>query len=136
MWIVKRRDKNGGAYFRDHPKRKELFKKAHQIRFCKNLNGYHNKFSLAFAKNFDGQTTRIGNFTFTVSEESIATLTRLKQKGDRWFKSMRSYRKRWKHYLIKGHRYPNWSMGIPQGWIKLRWKEALYTVHKFFRCEG
>jgi hypothetical protein len=66
---------------------REVFLRVGWRPFLSNLQGHDDDLSMKFALGFDGKTTDVGYLTFEVSEESIATATKLPRMGDRWFKN-------------------------------------------------
>jgi hypothetical protein len=66
---------------------REVFLRAGWGSFLSHLQGQDDGISMQFSLGFDGKTMHMGNLTFGVSEESIATTMKLPRVGDRWFKN-------------------------------------------------
>jgi hypothetical protein len=65
---------------------REVFLHAGWGPFLAHLQGHDDNVSLQFSLGFDGRMACMGSLTFLVSEESIASATKLPRVGDRWFK--------------------------------------------------
>ena len=60
---------------------RDIFKKAGWEPFLKKFDGYNDAITLQFALHFDGETTKVGEFEFGVTEEFIAEAIQLPTTG-------------------------------------------------------
>jgi hypothetical protein len=66
---------------------REVFLRAGWGPFLSSLQGHGDGIYMQFAVGFDGRIAHVGSLNFAVTEESIATATKLPRMGDRWFKN-------------------------------------------------
>jgi hypothetical protein len=62
----------------------QKFRDARWFNFCSTLQGYHEKVSMMFEKNFDGFETVVGKVLIHVTEHLIGTACRLSVYRERW----------------------------------------------------
>ena len=85
--IINQIEPSSQLFFAEYDDCAVKFEQCGWLVFCQKLQGYDANVTLAFAQGFDGKTAKIGDFTFEVTEASIATATSLPCISERWFKS-------------------------------------------------
>jgi hypothetical protein len=65
---------------------REIFKQAGWEPFLKKFDGFNDAITLQFALNFDGETAKVGELEFGITEEFIAKAIQLPTTGQRWTK--------------------------------------------------
>ena len=81
---ILRLESKGFALLEVYPTWRRLFKEKGWYDYCEKLMGYHVEVTRAFARSFDGQTTKFISLTLQVTEELIAKATGLSVEGDKW----------------------------------------------------
>jgi hypothetical protein len=104
--------------------------------FCCNFQGYPEKVSMLFAKNFDCFKNQVGRVLIYVTEQSIGLACHLPMHGERWSKKGEIYEDMYKHIFLPKLHDPNWSQGISTKWLKEEWREVLTLFHKYITDEG
>jgi hypothetical protein len=114
---------------------REVFLRAGWGPFLSSLQGHDDGLSMQFSVGFNGKTTHLWSLTFEVTEESIASTTKLPRMGDRGFKNhqfpLSSYNRVFKPELnISGEK------GYDKEWIKVELVNPLIIITRLVTCEG
>ena len=126
----------GVALLESCPTYSRLFNEKGWHEYCERLTGYHVEVTRAFAWSFDGQKVEFKTLTLQVTEESITEATRLYVEGDKWFKRLSLKPFEYNHLLVWEHKDPNWEKGSSSVWVKPKYTDSLYLIHKYITCEG
>lgn len=89
-----------------------------------------------FSHPFDGMKVEIGYVKFNITKSLIVEATKLPRSGEKWFKNRGIDGEDWKLFL----KNPNmdttifWKC-IPSTILKIKWRNLLLVLQKFFTCE-
>jgi hypothetical protein len=136
----------GGSVLRCEPHTLELvnsnptfrvsFEQARCIRFCEKIQGYNAHVTKEFALNFNGIQTRVADITFQVSEDTMATTTKIPVQGEKWFKYMPLDPTFYTDFLKPKYIKHRFGITIPRECILEHYESLLRVVQCYFTCEG
>jgi hypothetical protein len=115
---------------------REIFKQAGWEPFLKKFNGYNDAITLQFALHFDGETAKVGEFEFGVTEEFIAEAIQLPTTGQRWTKGQPVDKELCAQLLKPQYRNTKWSEGTSRTWLEPQWAQVLIILQRYLTCEG
>lgn len=110
--IINRIEPSTHLFFVEYDDCAVKFEQCGWLVFCQKLQGHDANVTLAFSRGFNGKTAKIGDFTFEVTEASIATTTDLPCTGERWFKNKPIWAINCNGFLMDRRQEPDWSIGI------------------------
>jgi hypothetical protein len=100
------------------------------------LQGHDDGVSLQFSLGFDGRKVRVGSMAFLVSEESIASATKLPWVGDCWFKHHQFPRPSYNIVFKPEFQNVSKAKGYPKEWIKDELINPLIFITRIITYEG
>jgi hypothetical protein len=115
---------------------REIFLRAGWGPFLASLQGHDDGISLQFSLGFDGRLARIGSLVFLVSEESIASATKLPRVGDRWFKHHQLPHPSYNRVFKPEFQNVSGAKGYSKEWIKDELINPLIVITRLITCEG
>jgi hypothetical protein len=115
---------------------REIFKQAGWEPFLKRFNGYNDAITLQFVLHFDGETAKVGEFEFGVTEEFIAEAIQLPTTGQRWTKGQPVDKELCAQLLKPQYRNTKWSEGTSWTWLEPQWAQVLIILQRYLTCEG
>jgi hypothetical protein len=115
---------------------RDIFKQAGWEPFLKKFDGYNDAITLQFALHFDGETAKVGEFEFGVTEEFIAEAIQLPTTGQRWTKGQPVDKELCAQLLKPQYRNTKWSEGTSRSWLEPQWAQVLIILQRYLTCEG
>jgi hypothetical protein len=115
---------------------RDIFKRAGWEPFLKKFDGYNDAITLQFALHFDGETAKVGELEFGVTEEFIAEAIQLPATGQRWTKGQPVDKKLCAQLLKPQYRNTKWSEGTSRSWLEPQWAQVLIILQRYLTCEG
>jgi hypothetical protein len=112
------------------------FERLDYCHYLRNFQGHNVVVMRAFAETFDGKTTQVGDVKITVTEETLASITGLENKGENWFKAQRLKGKGWTTFMDKMQQDLDWGKGVPRTWLSNPWRDVVFFIQKYLTCEG
>ena len=97
---------------------RDFFKQAGWEPFLKKFDGYNDAITLQFALHFDGETAKVGELEFGVTEEFIAEAIQLPATGQRWTKGEPVDKKLCAQLLKPQYQETKWSEGTSRSWLE------------------
>jgi len=105
--------------------------------FLEKFHGSNEEVTKQFAFTFNGEKALIGNFSFRVSEDTIAQSIGISPEGEKYFKTKQFKEKSWTQFMSRSRvSSVNWKKGVPRSWLMHPWDEMVYILQKFVTCEG
>jgi hypothetical protein len=142
----KKKYNKGGSVLRCEPQTLELvnsdpafrvsFEQVGCIRFCEKIQGYNAQVTKEFSLNFNGVQSRIVDFTFQVSEETVVAATEIPIQGEKWFKGMPLDPVFYTDFLKPKYKKQKFGATIPRECILEHYEKLLRVVQRYFTCEG
>jgi hypothetical protein len=115
---------------------KDIFKQAGWEPFLRKFDGYNDAITLQFALHFDGETAKVGELEFGVTEEFIAEAIQLPATGQRWTKGPLVDKELYAQLLKPQYRNTKWSEGTSRTWLEPQWAQVLIILQRYLTCEG
>jgi hypothetical protein len=115
---------------------REIFKQAGWEPFLKKFDGFNDAITLQFALNFDGETAKVGELEFGITEEFIAKAIQLPTTGQRWTKGQPVDKELCAQLLKPQYRNTKWSEGTSRTWLEPQWAQVLIILQRYLTCEG
>lgn len=114
-----------------------ILKEIQWLPFLEKFHGSNEEVTKQFAFTFNGEKSLIGNFSFRVSEDTIAQSIWISPEGEKYFKTKQFKEKSWTQFMSRSRvSSVNWKKGIPRSWLMHPWDEMVYILQKFITCEG
>lgn len=105
--------------------------------FLEKFHGSNEEVTKQFAFTFNGEKALIGNFSFKVSEDTIAQAIGISPEGEKHFKTKQFKEKSWTQFMSRSRvSSVNWKKGVPRSWLVHPWDEMVYILQKFVTYEG
>jgi hypothetical protein len=115
---------------------RDIFKRAGWEPFLKKFDGFNDAITLQFALNFNGETAKVGELEFGVTEEFVAEAIQLPATGQRWTKGQPVDKKLCAQLLKPQYRETKWSEGTSRSWLEPQWAQMLVILQRYLTCEG
>jgi hypothetical protein len=106
------------------------------MRFCEKIQGYNVNVTKDFSLNFNGVHSRIVDFTFQVSEETMVVATEITIQGYKWFKCMPLDPIFYTNFLKPKYKKHKVGATIPRECILENYENLLRVVQRYFTCGG
>jgi hypothetical protein len=115
---------------------RDIFKRAGWEPFMKKFDGFNDAITLQFVLHFDGETAKVGELEFGVTEEFVAEAIQLPTIGQRWTKGQLVDKKLCAQLLKPQYRETKWSEGMSRSWLEPQWAQVLIILQRYLTCEG
>jgi len=115
----------------------EILRETQWLPFLEKFHGSNEEITKQFAFTFNGEKALIGNFSFRISEDTIAQAIGISPEGEKYFKTKQFKEKSWTQFMSRSRvSSVNWKKGVPRSWLVHPWDEMVYILQKFITCEG
>jgi len=115
----------------------EILRETQWLPFLEKFHGSNEEVTKQFAFTFNGEKALIGNFSFRISEDTIAQAIGISPEGEKYFKTKQFKEKSWTQFMSRSRVSSiNWKKGVPRSWLVHPWDEMVYILQKFITCEG
>jgi len=115
----------------------EILREIQWLPFLEKFHGSNEEVTKQFSFTFNGEKALIGNFSFRVSEDTIAQAIGISPEGEKYFKTKQFKEKSWTQFMSRSRvSSVNWKKGVPRSWLMHPWDEMVYILQKFITCEG
>jgi hypothetical protein len=91
---------------------------------------------MRFSLGFDGKTPPMRSLSFEVSEDSIATGTKIPRMGDRWFKNYQLPHSSYNRVFKPEFESISEDKDYSREWIKVELINPLIVIMRLITCEG
>jgi len=114
-----------------------ILKEKQWLPFLEKFCGSNEEVTKQFAFTFNGEKDLIGNFSFRVSEDTIAQSLGINPEGEKYFKTKQFKEKSWTQFMSRLRvSSVNWKKRVPRSWLMHPWDEMVYIIQKFVTYEG
>jgi hypothetical protein len=138
----KKKYNKGGSVLRCDPQSLELvnfdtafrvsFEQHGFMRFGENIQGYNAQVTKDGTLNFNGVQTRIVDFTFQVSKETMVVATKIPVQGKKWLKGMPLDPVFYTDLLKPKYKRQTFGATIPRECILGKYEKMLRVVQRYF----
>ena len=109
----------------------EIFQAAGWLQYFERLQGHGDYVALDFARNLEGNHSEVRGVPIEVSEQAIAEVTRIQQRGTRWF-GKRKRVMQIKELFARGDEFlQHKGHGIARASLLPPWDTVALTIQKF-----
>lgn len=129
MGLLVRIELDGPKFMEGYPLLKNILRKARWLQFIQKFTGHNKEVMKTFARPFNGVEVEVGDPKFSVTEASIAVVTRLPQEGEWWFKKKEFDERAWRIILHNpGMDITISKHGIPISALEEKWTSLLLII--------
>jgi len=101
-----------------------ILKEKQWLPFLEKFRGSNEEVTKQFAFTFNGEKALIDNFSFRVSEDTIAQSLGINPKGEKYFKTKQFKEKSWTQFMSRSRvSFVNRKKGVPRSWLMHPWDE-------------
>jgi hypothetical protein len=87
-------------------------------------------------QSYNGEIAHIGNLQLAINEATLREVTRLPNRGAKYFKGIGINKDMCQRFLKEDDQNPDWKKGIPKNYIKEEYHPMITSLQRFITCEG